>query len=368
MHTDKEGAHATIEGKPFPPTLLQGLLPETIAILETLRSTLGAAPGTLTKRITKERFQSLYKALHEKICSSPSGCHIGHYKAVAQSDTLADIYTKMMDIPHIAGISPKRWREVVDVMLRKSPGDSRIHRLKIIALQESDYNQSNTLNIGQPIMYHLEDTNALPNMQYVSRPAKLCASAVLNKQLTFEITRYKWTSIAYIENDTTGCYDRITNPLVLLYLRKKGIPINTTLSLAKTWEHTIHRIKTAYGVSEQSYKNTLDYFLFGPGQGSTIGPVLWLICFILICTSLSSNSPSIIIHSVDKAHTSRSKGCAFVDDSGLGCSQNSVTLSQPTDIVNNLNALAQEWERLLYSTGGALNLQKFLVITFFDLE
>jgi hypothetical protein len=251
-----------------------------------------------------------------------------------------------------------RWREVVDVMLRKSPGDSRIHRLRIITLQESDYNQSNRLNIGQPVIHHLEDTNALPKMQYGSRPVKLCVSAVLNKQLTFKIARYKCTSIAYIENDATGCYNRITNPLVLLYLCKKGAPLQTILSLAETWEHTIHRIKTPYGISEQYYRNTLGYFLFRLSQGSTIGPVLWLICFTLICTSLSSTSPSIVLTSVNKAHTSRSKGCAFVDNSGLGCSQNSVCPSQPTDIVQDLHALAQEWEQLLYSTGGALNLQK----------
>jgi hypothetical protein len=37
-------------------------------------------------------------------------------------------------------------------------------------------------------------------------------------------------AITYIENDATGCYDRIINPLVLLFLRKKGVPIITLLS------------------------------------------------------------------------------------------------------------------------------------------
>jgi hypothetical protein len=106
-------------------------------------------------------------------------------------------------------------------MLHKSPGDSRIHRLRIVALQESDYNQSKRLLIGQPVLHHLEDTTDLPQMQFGSWPAKLCMSAVLHKQLTFEIARYTRTSVAYIENGATGCYDRITNPLVLLYLRRK---------------------------------------------------------------------------------------------------------------------------------------------------
>jgi hypothetical protein len=147
----------------------------------------------------------------------------------------------MMTIPHLTGYSPRRWQQVVDVMLQKTPGNSKIHRLRIVALQESDFNQSNRLAIGQPVLHHLEDTTSVPTMQYGSRPAKLCISAVLNKQLTFEITRYKKSSIAYIENDAVGCYNRIVNSVVLLFLRKLGVPENTLISLTSTWEKASHK-------------------------------------------------------------------------------------------------------------------------------
>jgi hypothetical protein len=54
----------------------------------------------------------------------------------------------------------------------------------------------------------------------------------------------------------------------------------------------------------------------------------------------------------------KSKGSAFVDDSGLGCTKQTPQCTQSSDIVKDLQVLDQEWERLLYSTGGALNLQK----------
>jgi len=49
---------------------------------------------------------------------------------------------------------------------------------------------------------------------------------------------------------------------------------------------------------------------------------------------------------------------AFIDDSGLGCTKQTQQCTQSSDIDKDLQVLAQEWERLLYSTGGALNIQK----------
>jgi hypothetical protein len=59
------------------------------------------------------------------------------------------------------------------------------------------------------------------------------------------------------------------------------------------------------------------------------------------------------------------KGDAFVDDAGLG---STVALPQNADpamvqrsaicTVENLQTIAQQWEKLLFSTGGELNLQK----------
>jgi len=182
------------------------LLPETQAILRTLASMSTTSAGDLDCSISADKFKSLYTAMNECTSSSPSGRHLGHYKAALKS-------------------------------------------LQIVALLESDFNQSNRLAIGKPILEPLEDKGALPSMQYGSRLAKLCLSAVLNKQLTFKIIRYKKSSMAYIENDAVGCHDRIINPLVLLYLRLLGVPLPAIQSLAASWSKSSHRVKTLYGIS-----------------------------------------------------------------------------------------------------------------------
>jgi hypothetical protein len=60
----------------------------------------------------------------------------------------------------------------MDIMLEKTLGDSRSHRLRIIALFESDLNHDKCVLIGQKIAHLLEDEKMLHGMQFGSRPGK----------------------------------------------------------------------------------------------------------------------------------------------------------------------------------------------------
>jgi len=374
---DQPGAESLIQGHLPPPEIMTQLLPETQALLKYLSRTAqnslttssqnAPTAGNTSPLITPEQFKALYKIIDERTSSSPSGRHVGHYKVAAHSALLSTIHSSMMSIPYKIGFSPRRWQQIIDVMLEKKPGDRRIHRLRIVALQESDFNQSNRLLLGRPLLHKLEDQHDIPDMQNGSRPSKMCHSAVLNKVLTYEIHRYQKKSLAYIENDAVGCYDRIVNPLIIIFLRILGLSPTLLSSLAATWESTYHRVKTLYGVSKVCYANDPLRLLYGPGQGSTIGPLLWLLCFILIFRSLSPSAPGITITSVDHQLSCQFKGEAFVDDAGLGVNLHSTDSSGEIELTvdeehvlltQQLQRLAQEWEKLLYSTGGALNLQK----------
>jgi hypothetical protein len=247
-------------------------------------------------------------------------------------------------------------------MFEETPGDPKIHRLRIIALLESDFNQANRLLIARPLTWLPEDNGMISDMQHGSRSGKLCQSAVLNKQLVFDIMKYTKETTAFRENAAVGCFDRIANPLVLLILRSLGLPESIANSLAQTWEKTTHLIRTKYGISEEGYTNDVLNLLFGPGQGATLGPFLWLLCFIVIATNINPSTPRMLHTSADKSITIAHLGESFIDDTSLGCSNQS---SSNNDNLNSsirlqfqstltvLTKLAQEWERLLYSTGGA---------------
>ncbi len=364
---DTQAAKDLLNGT-LPSDILSSLLPETIRILKTLATPQPTLQEHTRVSITEEEFVATYKATRETTSSSPSGRHVGHYKAAVKDPTLVSLHTSMMSIPFQAGFAPARWTQVSDIMLEKDPGHARCHRLRILALFESDFNQSKRILIARKLGHHLEDNTMVPGMQYGSRPGRNCHSAVLQKVLSHDIVRLTRTTAAFLENDAIGCYDRLMNNLLLLILVKVGLPTTLAQSMGSIWENTIHHIKTVYGTSKATYTSTPQVPLFGPGQGSTCGPLFWLLCFCLIVDSIDPELSAAVFASVCMSVLVRTVGTAFVDDSSLSVTSNYIrnpdlSLSQNDEIDNSvtiqeLSTLAQHWERLLFSTGGAINMQK----------
>jgi hypothetical protein len=165
---DRVGAQTLIDGATLPQEIAETLLPETQSIFFTLTALANDNNPTLDPTITPEQFKSCYKAMDERTSSSPSGRHLGHYKAATLSEDLTKLHSTMMSIPLSAGFSSTRWQQIIDVMLERKHGDHRIHRKRIVALQESDFNKCNRLAISRPLQSLVKHLNLAPDMQHGS--------------------------------------------------------------------------------------------------------------------------------------------------------------------------------------------------------
>jgi hypothetical protein len=144
-------AKTILSGELPSPELLKLLQPETIQILRQLIQLKSMGPQEIRPEISVDNFISCYKHTHEKPSSSPSGHHVGHCKAACQDPTLAHLHSRMMSIPFQTGFSARHWRKVIDMMLQKDVGSPRIHRLRIIALLESGFNQAVRILIARQL-------------------------------------------------------------------------------------------------------------------------------------------------------------------------------------------------------------------------
>jgi hypothetical protein len=182
-------------------------LPETITMLDFLSTPYPSIMSPSDGRITADQFIDNYRNVQEKTSSSYSGRHVGHYTAILENSTLVDIHLAMMSIPYQVGFSPMRWHEVVDVMLEKEAGNPKQHRLCIVALLVSDYNQSQRILVARRLLHHMEDHHMIPDMQYGYRPSNMWVSPVLDKVVSYDIVRQTKVNGAFIQNNAIGCYN-----------------------------------------------------------------------------------------------------------------------------------------------------------------
>jgi len=106
---------------------------------------------------------------------------------VIDNETLCTLHATIMSLPFQAGYSPQQWQLVTDLMLEKTPGSPKVHRLRVIQLYESNMNQGCCILINRQLGHIAEDHNNIKDMQYGSHLGKICLTPVLNKKLIHDL-------------------------------------------------------------------------------------------------------------------------------------------------------------------------------------
>ena len=244
---------------------------------------------TMDDSLSFEDFKRRFTIWREDTSTSPSGMYLSLCKALISSKTHEglidahilqegeDIFMDIFILSNLAcrfGFAYERWKEVVNCMINKKQDSYLLNQLRVIHLFEADYNLIIGLVFGRYMIYRMCDNNLFHPSQW-GRPNRECEDVLMLKELTYQVASMSRTDIATFDNDASACYDRIVTRFALLCCRAHGVPEGPCRMTAEVLDNVIHKVKTAYGISDDSYQNSIDSPLHGVGQGSQDGPSLW---------------------------------------------------------------------------------------------
>jgi hypothetical protein len=106
-----------------------------LAIPDQLRDT-----PPIDLEVSVDEYRSALKKWNERTSTSPSGRHLGFYKALLAIPSITADMCAMFNVVIRCGLVPHRWCKAISIMLEKDPGQPSLNRLRIIHLFEADYN------------------------------------------------------------------------------------------------------------------------------------------------------------------------------------------------------------------------------------
>jgi hypothetical protein len=118
-----------------------------------------------------------------------------------------------------------------------------------------------------------------------------------------------------------------------------------------------YRIKTKLGISKRHYNHTTKDPIFGTGQGSTGSPCFWLLISTMLFNIIDKLAHDLFSMDPQGLDTLKQILEGFVDDTDVAVN-NFKTPYSPQKMVEILQADAQHWEKLLFTSGSKLELSK----------
>ena len=157
--------------------------------------------------ISPKDFSNGFKLLSEDLSSSPSGRHIGHYKAALRDEDLCTMYATILSLPFKHGFTLPLWTSAVQVMLEKTKGCARIDKLRVIQLLEADLNMALRVIFGRRLVQRAEDCETIPMSQWGSWPNRSSTDAILLKRLSYDCLSLLRHSAIIFNNDCKAAFD-----------------------------------------------------------------------------------------------------------------------------------------------------------------
>lgn len=173
------------------------------------------AQPLVQRQLTVPEMKGKLKAWREATSTSPSGRHLGHYRAMTQNlsflpdederdklngyqDQILSLYVDVINYATKFGYTLEQWKTIESTMIPKDVGNTKIHRLRVIHIFEADYNLLLAVK-WRDLIWQLENKGGLHPGQHGSCPGHQATDLTLLKELTFDVSRCSRTAIGNFE-------------------------------------------------------------------------------------------------------------------------------------------------------------------------
>ena len=309
------------------------------------------------KHTTKfEEFQQFIQRATEKSSCSPSGRNYSHYKTLLDENRFLRIIHGIFDLALDYNIILDRWAQTVTTLMPKDEGPIYIHRLRAIHIVEAELQFFSKRIYAKQMIALAETKGAITDSQYGGRKGRRAQSVVLNKLMYYGITFQKREQAAFMDDDAKACYDRIIPSLASVEVQKWGISKKASDLTRTIVEKQKFRVKTAHGISNDTYSYSFADQTYGMGQGLGWSGAIWTATSDTICKILEREGAGMRYISPDKKIVITKNGDLFVDDTALGVTEGMVV--EGRTVLEQLQKDEQKHALLLFAAGHRLALQK----------
>ena len=185
-----------------------------------------------TTNIGHEELKQTFKKWRESTSTSPSGRHLGHYRALSKEvdqksdwpddqptpDVLLGIVSKIlrMTLRHTHVLN--RWKTIHNTMFQKEAGNFKIHRLRVIHIMEADLQAIHKIAVARRLIQHASKNKAIHPDQWGGAPGKCCIDVAIKKTMELMYCSMNLQPAVIQYNGAAACYDRIVENLANMSL------------------------------------------------------------------------------------------------------------------------------------------------------
>ena len=149
-------------------------------------------------------------------------------------------------------------------MIEKDPGSAKIHCLRVIHLYECDFNLLLGLFLRE-MDKNGEDNDLINKGTYGSRANRQVVDPVIVDVTQVEIAVITRRILVRFNNDATACFDQIMPHILSICLRSYQMPAKFTALLGDLLRYAKCAIKTANGISNETYSHSVDSPVYRSG-------------------------------------------------------------------------------------------------------